>query len=297
MEISASQVKTLRERTGAGFMDCKRALVAASGNVEQAVEAMRKSGQAKADKKAGRIAAEGTVLMHITDDQQHGALVEINCETDFVAKQQIFREFAKSVTECVLLTAPADLDALTATPITVAHQSQTIDAHRRDMIVKTGENISIRRFRIMSAANGGQVAGYVHGGRIGVLLTMKSGDKHCAHDIAMHIVASAPVAIDESGIPSATLDKEREIFRARAADSNKPPAIQEKMIIGQMKKYMQQITLSGQPFVKDPDQSVAQVLKAANATVVDYVRFEVGEGIEKRIDNFVDEVMAQVRRS
>ena len=296
MSISAHQVKALRERTGAGLMDCKRALMSVNGDLEQAILAMRKSGQALADKKSNRIAAEGVVLIRITEDKTQGTLVEVNCETDFVTKQRLFLEFAHAVAECVLRTAPADLAALGTTPTVMEDQPITLEAYRHAMISKMGENIHIRRFRMMRAKNGGQVAGYVHNGSyIGVLLEMTGGNKDCAHDIAMHIAASSPLAIDKSGIPSETLAKEREIFRARAADSNKPAAIQEKMIDGQMEKYMRQHTLLGQPFIKDADQSVAQVLRAASATVTDFARFEVGEGQEKRSDNFVDEVMAQAQ--
>ena len=297
MEITASQVKTLRERTGAGMMDCKRALVAAAGDLEQAVEGMRKSGQAKADKKAGRITAEGIVIVRRSDDDTHGVLIEVNCETDFVAKEKEFRRFADAVAECVLVTNPPNLEVLADTPIT-ANLPQIVEESRRDLIARIGENITVRRFGTVVAEDAGHVAGYVHGNRIGVLVAMTGGNTECARDIAMHVAAIAPIAIDASGISPAVLDRERSIIEAQIVnsnDSNKSSAIQEKILNGRLAKYLQEVTLLGQPFVKDPDISVKKKLQSANATVTCFERFEVGEGLQKRTENFVDEVMAQIR--
>ena len=292
MQISAALVKELRERTGAGMMECKKALVASEGDVEAAIEAMRKSGQAKADKKAGRVAAEGLIGSASSDDGRQAVIVEVNCETDFVAKQDEFKDFVADVAKRTLDASPADLDALMALPMTAGSES-TIEDRRRELIAKMGENMSIRRF---SAVTGeAQVGAYSHGGRIGVLVALSAGEATVAKDVAMHVAASQPICVDESEIPAETLEKERVIFASQAAESGKPPEIVEKMVTGRVRKYVNEVTLLGQPFVKDPDLSVKKFLAANNASVSSFVRMQVGEGIEKKVENFAEEVLAQAK--
>ena len=289
MTISASLVKELRERTGAGMMECKKALVETGGDIEAAVEHMRKQGLAKADKKAGRIAAEGLVIICASADEKTAAVVEINCETDFVAGGDDFRGFAQRVGRLVLETRPADLNVLLATPLDGA----TVEETRRALIAKIGENISVRRFEIVASA--GLVGSYLHGTRIGVLVSLDGGDETLARDLAMHIAASRPQYVDESQVPGDFLAKEREILIEQAKGEGKPAEIVGKMVEGRLRKQLAEITLVGQPFVKDPDTTVGKLLSGQGAMVKAFVRFEVGEGIEKKADNFVEEVMAQVR--
>ncbi len=293
MQISAAMVKELRERTGAGMMECKQALVDEGGDVDAAVENLRKKGQAKADKKAGRIAAEGTVGMAIAADAASGALVELNSETDFVAKQEEFRQFADLIARRALEERPGDLSALLAISAEPG-VDQSIEERIRDMVMRIGENITLRRFRVLES-DGGRIGAYVHGGRIGVLVDVRGADETVGTDIAMHVAASRPLAVGESDMPAEVLEKEREILAAQVADSGKPAEIQEKMISGRMRKFLAEVTLLGQPFVKDTDQSVGKYLGGAGATVGGFARFEVGEGIERRVENFAEEVMAQVQ--
>ena len=293
MAISAAQVKTLRERTGAGMMECKKALVEAGGDIDAAAELMRRSGAAKADKKAGRIAAEGMVGMAVADDGRSAALVEVNSETDFVAKEDSFRGFVDAVTDAVLRERPASLDDLLALEPAGLGGASVEDA-RRELVAKIGENINVRHFVYM-AAEGDRIGHYQHGTRIAVLVDMKGGSDELARDIAMHVAATRPLCVDESGIPAESLDKEREIFAAQAAESGKPPEIVEKMVTGRLKKYVKEVTLLGQPFVKDPDTAVEKLLAAQGAEVLSFVRVEVGEGIEKKSENFAEEVAAQAR--
>ena len=293
MQITAAMVKELRERTGAVMMECKQALVAENGDIEMAVENLRKKGQAKADNKAGRIAAEGVIGLALAADAGSGALVEINSETDFVAKQDEFRQFATIVAQRALDERPADVDELLAVPVERGG-GQSIGERIRDMVMRIGENISLRRFQVVESA-GGRVGAYLHGGRIGVLVDLVGADETVGKDIAMHVAASRPLAIGEADMPPGILEKEREILLAQVADSGKPPEIQEKMITGRMRKYLGEVTLLGQPFVKDPDQTVEKYLEGAGASVSAFSRFEVGEGIEKRMENFAEEVMAQVQ--
>ena len=293
MQITAAMVKELRERTGAGMMECKQALVDENGDVETAVKNLRKKGKAKADKKSGRIAAEGAIGLALAADSGSGALVEINSETDFVAKQDEFREFANFVAQRALDERPTDVAALLAVPVEQGG-GQTIGERIRDMIMRIGENISLRRFQVVESA-GGRVGAYVHGGRIGVLVDLAGADKSVGKDIAMHVAASRPLAVGEADMAPDVLKKEREILLAQVADSGKPPEIQEKMVTGRMRKYLGEVTLLGQPFVKNPDQTVEKYLEGAGASVSAYSRFEVGEGIEKRTENFAEEVMAQVQ--
>jgi elongation factor Ts len=289
MNISATLVKELRERTGAGMMECKRALVETGGDIEAAVEHMRKQGLAKADKKAGRIAAEGLVVIAASADQQTAAVVEVNCETDFVAGGDDFRNFARAVGELVLEKRPADLDTLLGLPL----EGSTVEETRRGLIAKIGENIGVRRFEIL--ASGGLVGTYLHGTRIGVLVAVEGGEEELARDLAMHIAASRPQYVDESQVPGEFLAKEREILIEQAKGEGKPAEIVAKMVEGRLRKQLAEITLVGQPFVKDPDTTVGRLLGSHSASVKGFVRFEVGEGIEKKADNFVEEVMAQVR--
>lgn len=288
MSISASMVKELRERTGAGMMECKKALVEANGDLEAAAEALRKSGQAKADKKAGRVAADGRVV--IAKDGNKAVIVEVNSETDFVAKDENFINFAESIAAAVAASGETNVAALASQDI---GDGRSIEQARTDLVQKVGENISVRRASIVQAD--GPIAFYTHGARIGAIVALEGGDEELARDIAMHIAAINPVCVDESGVPADTLERERRIFTEQANDSGKPPEIIEKMVTGRVAKFLKEITLVGQPFVKDPDITVGKLLKGADASVVSFIRFEVGEGIEKKEDNFVEEVMAQVQ--
>jgi len=292
MQITAGLVKELRERTGAGMMECKKALTETGGDIDAAVELMRKSGAAKADKKASRIAAEGVIALELADGAA-AAMVEVNSETDFVSKGDDFQSFAREVAASVLQHRPADLDGLMQIALA---GGGTVDSRRRDLVAKIGENINVRRFRLMDSP-AGTVGGYLHGTRIGVLVAMQGGDAGLAKDVAMHIAASRPVCVAEQDLPADLLAKEREIFAAQAADSGKPAEILEKMVDGRIKKFVKEVTLLGQPFVKDPDLSVEKLLAKYQAQVVAFERFEVGEGIEKRSENFAEEVMAQMGAS
>jgi len=290
MAITAALVKEVRERTGAGMMECKKALVESDGNIDAAIEALRIQGQAKADKKAGRVAAEGLVAVKIDPQSAAGAIVEVNCETDFVSKKDEFKDFVDELANLVLQGEPRDVEALS----TMQVGGRSVEETRRELIAVIGENITIRRFaRIESSA--GSIGDYVHNGRIGVIVSMTGGDEQVGRDLAMHISWSKPLCLSEAQVPEAELAKEKSILVAQAAESGKPPEIVEKMVAGRIKKYLKEITLLGQPFVKDPDQSVEKFLAGAGATAHEYVRFEVGDGIEKKTDNFAEEVMAQVR--
>ena len=285
MQISAALVKELRERTGAGMMECKKALAENNGDIEAAIEAMRIAGQAKAAKKAGRIAAEGVIATAAQGDQI--AMVEVNCETDFVSKGDDFQDFAKGVAEAAC--GAADLDALAGADL---GNGQSVENRRQELIAKIGENMSVRRF-VTIGCQGDNQGVYLHGVRIGVLVDMQGGSAELAKDIAMHIAASRPVCVNADEVSQEMLDKEREIFSAQAKESGKPDNIIEKMVEGRIKKYLAEVTLLGQPFVKDPDLSVEKLLAKAGAKVLRFERFEVGEGIEKKSENFADEVMQQ----
>lgn len=287
MQITASLVKELRERTGAGMMDCKKALQEANGDIEVAIEEMRKSGAAKAAKKAGRIAAEG--IISIKQDGNEIIILEINCETDFVAKDDNFLSFANKVLDAISTQSPGDVESL----MSLSLGDQTIEEANQQLVAKIGEKITVRRFAKHTVE--GQIGTYSHGSRIGVIVELAGGDETLAKDLAMHIAASKPICVSEDQVPQETLDKEKEIFTAQAAESGKPPEIIEKMVTGRIQKYLKEITLLGQPFVKDPDQTVEKLLKAANASVSSFTRYEVGEGIEKKVDNFAEEVMSQAK--
>jgi elongation factor Ts len=294
MEITAGLVKELRERTGAGMMECKKALVEAGGDIESAVELMRKSGAAKADKKAGRIAAEGVVALEQAAEGAAVAMVEVNSETDFVAKGDEFQAFAREVAACVLASTPADLPALLGTALP-NRGGISVEDRRRELVAKLGENLSVRRY-YRRDRGAGVLGAYRHGTRIGVVVHLEGGDVALARDIAMHVAASRPVAIDETGLPADLVAKEREIYLAQAQESGKPADIVQKMVDGRLKKFMKEVTLLGQPFVKDPEVTVAQLLGRQQAKVLAFERFTVGEGLEKRSANFAEEVMAQAGR-
>ena len=291
--ISAALVKTLRERTGAGMLECKKALVASEGDIDKAVDAMRKSGMAKADKKAGRVAAEGMVLMRLSDDGKMGAIVEVNCETDFVGRDASFTAFCDLVAGTALAQSCADVESLLASK--ALEGTSSIDEIRRELIAKLGENIHIRRIHLLKTA--GRLGSYSHGGgRIGVLVVLTgSTDADLAKDLAMHIAAAKPEVVAPEDVSAAVREKEAAIFKVQAEASGKPPAIMEKMITNRVKKFLDGISLLGQPFVKDSAVTVGKLLAQKNAQVVEFVRYEVGEGIEKPPENFADEVMAQVR--
>lgn len=288
MDITAQMVKTLREKTGSGMMQCKKALVAANGNMDDAVDALRKAGEAQAVKKGNRIAAEGTVIA--LTDNNNAAMIEINTETDFVARDDNFKQFASSVAGIVLENSTDDLNKIADL---IHHDDQTIEQARQSLINTIGENIQLRRAMTLSSDN--PKAAYVHGSKIAVLVELDGGDEALAKDIAMHVAALNPTNITAEEVDPALIEKEKDIFTAQAKDSGKPAEIIEKMIQGRVRKFLQEITLVGQPFVKDPSQTVGQLLNAHNASVLRAVRFEVGEGIEKEDSDFVKEVQEQMR--
>ena len=291
MSITAEAVKQLRERTGAGMMECKKALVETKGDLDAAAELMRKQGLAKADKKAARVAAEGVVAMARSGDARTAALVEVNCETDFVAREQDFRAFAQAVADCALALRPADLAALGEARLA---SGESVEERRRNLVAKIGENISVRRFAVLTSP--GHLGAYVHGTRIGALTALEGGTARLAHDLAMHVAASNPKYLSAAQVPAEVVAKEREILTSQAQGEGKPPEIVAKMVEGRLRKVLGEITLAGQPFVKDPEVTVEKLLKAAGgARVVAFERFEVGAGIEKKQDDFVAEVMAQVK--
>ncbi|MEX0615302.1 MAG: translation elongation factor Ts [Methylophaga sp.] len=291
MAITAALVKELRERTGSGMMECKKALVESNGDIEAAIEAMRKSGLAKADKKADRVAAEGVIAIETTDDGKQAVMLEINSETDFVAKADDFMNFVSAVAKKALAEQPADLDSLLQLTL---DGGNTIDGTRQELIAKIGENIQVRRFTLMHAENG-VIGAYRHGDRIGTMVKLAGGDEELARDLAMHVAASRPQAVSPDELSQELIEKERDIVATQARESGKPEAIVEKMIEGRMSKFVNEVTLLGQAFVKDPDTTVEKLVKKAGASVEGFACFEVGEGIEKKADNFAEEVMAQAR--
>ncbi|MCG6862805.1 MAG: translation elongation factor Ts [Chromatiaceae bacterium] len=293
MAIRAALVKELRERTGAGMMECKKALVETDGDIEAAIESMRKSGQAKAAKKAGRTAADGVVVIAIAGDTKAGVMVEVNCETDFVAKDASFTEFAEKVAGRTLAVDAADVESLGAEPLEDGGDTSIAQA-REALVAKIGENIQLRRLVRFDEVRG-RLYSYRHGVRIGVLVEMEGGNAELGKDMAMHVAATNPMCVSADDVPSEILEKEKEIFRAQALESGKPEQIVEKIIQGRVRKYLEEVTLLGQAFVKDPDVTVEKLLAQAGAKVVRFARIEVGEGIEKKQENFADEVMAQVR--
>ncbi|MYD75785.1 MAG: elongation factor Ts [Gammaproteobacteria bacterium] len=294
MTISTAMIKELRERTGAGMMDCKKALQETGGDLELAIEELRKKGAAAAAKRAGRIAAEGAIAC--LSDDSHSVLVEVNCETDFVAKDDSFRAFCNIVADSILHALPegnADLGALRISDaVSTPEGFRTIEDARQGLITKIGENISVRRFALMPSGQG-VVGQYLHGSRIGVLVNLSGGSDALKLDIAMHIAASRPLCISAQDMDAQVLERERGIYESQAAESGKPPAIVEKMVEGRIRKFLAENTLLGQPFVKNPDITVGELVKSEGVSVLAMERFEVGEGLEKRSDDFVAEVMSQ----
>lgn len=292
MAISAQQVKELRDRTGLGMMECKAALTETNGDLDAAAELLRKKAGSRLEKKAGRIAAEGAIGMYVSSDRRLAAMVEVNTETDFVAKGDDFNAYAVVVAECVATNNPADVDSLYALPI--KQGAETVAQVREGLAMKLGENIGVRRFTRYQA-RAGVIGGYVHGRKIGVLIELEGGGEGLAKDLAMHVAASRPEYISQEQVPAVAIAKEKEIFTEQAAASGKPANIVEKMVQGRINKFLNEITLLGQPFVKDPDTVVEKLLKSSNAKVNRFVRFEVGEGIEKRSADFAAEVLATVK--
>ncbi|MDH3693645.1 MAG: translation elongation factor Ts [Gammaproteobacteria bacterium] len=293
MAITAAMVKELRERTGAGMMECKKALTESKGDMETAIETLRRKGAASAEKKAGRITAEGIIARYSSGDGKQEVLVEVNCETDFVAKDDSFVAFASKTAECIANNHPADVAALMDTAIDDSGQS--VETARQALITKIGENISVRRFEDWSANADSRLNTYLHGARIGVLVETSGGRDDLGRDLAMHVAASSPMCVDESGIDPELLEKEKQIFAAQARESGKPEDIIEKMVTGRIKKFTKENTLLGQHYVKDQDQSVAKLLESEKASVARFLRMEVGEGIEKREEDFASEVAAQLK--
>jgi len=287
MAITASMVKELRERTGAGMMECKKVLTQTDGDMEAAIEELRIKGAAAADKKAGRIAAEGAIVA--ASDGGAGALVEINCETDFVTKEETFKAFCAAVANLALTLSTQDVADLANASLP---SGESVDAAQRELTAKIGEKINVRRFKRFESTDG-VVSSYLHGGRIGVMVQLEGGNDELGRDIAMHIAASNPLCVAEEDMDQKVLAREKDILIAQAKESGKPDDIIEKMIGGRIKKFLKENTLLGQPFVKNPDQTVAELLQEKGATVSQMIRFEVGEGIEKKQDDFVAEVMAQ----
>ncbi len=277
MNVTAETVRQLRERTGAGMMECKKALVETQGDLDSAAELMRKQGLAKADKKATRVAAEGVIALDSAADGRSAAMVEINCETDFVARNEHFQGFAAAVAHSARAGAPADLDSLLAVKLATG---ETVDERRRALVAKIGEKISVRRFTRQSST--GPLGTYLHGTRIGVLVALDGGDAALARDLAMHIAASNPHYLSTADVPAAVVAKEREILEEQAQREGKSPEIVARMVIGRLRKSLAEISLLGQPFVRDPEQTIEKLLKNAGATVREFQRFEVGAGIEKK---------------
>ncbi|MSQ99237.1 MAG: elongation factor Ts [Xanthomonadales bacterium] len=289
MAVTAAQVKELRDRTGAGMMECKKALVETGGDMETAIDQLRKSGLAQADKKASRVAAEGKIALATSADGKKVVMVEVNCETDFVAKDGNFNAFADAVANNALQHGSADVAALMLTTL----GAMTVEEARQALVAKIGENIQVRRFE--SRSTSGVLGSYIHSGKIGVLVELTGGSEELARDLAMHVAALNPKFVAEQDVPAEFIAKEKEILIAQAADSNKPADIIEKMVSGRLRKQLAEITLHGQPFVKDGDITVAKLLEQNGAKVVGFCRLAVGEGIEKQESNFADEVMQQVR--
>lgn len=291
-EITASMVKDLRDKTDAPMMDCKKALTEAGGDMEKAEEILRVKFGSKATKAAGRIAAEGVVGIYVSPDAKLGAMIEVNCETDFVAKNDDFLAFAKALAEMVAKNGPADIAALSNMDM----GGKTVEETRTQLVGKIGENMSLRRFVRIEAQ--GRLASYVHGGsKIGVMVDVVGGDEQLAKDIAMHIAASKPVALSREQVPAELIEKERAVASQKAAESGKPADIVTKMVEGAVAKYLKEVTLLGQPFVKDDKQTVEQLLKSKGASVAGFTLYVVGEGIEKKKDDFVAEVMAQAGKA
>ena len=291
--ITASQVKDLREKTGAGMMDCKKVLTETDGDMEKAIELLRERGIAKAAKKSGRVAAEGLVEAYVAEDGKVGAIVEVNAETDFVAKNEEFKSFVLSVARQVVEKNPKDLDDLLAQE-SIAESGKTVKDVLTDKIAKIGENMNIRRF--VRFESEGLIEKYIHGdGKIAVLVNMKGGNHEVAKDVCMQIAAARPEFLNETSVPEDRLNKEKEILKAQTMNEGKPEAIAEKIVQGRIRKFFEEVCLVDQVFVKDPNKKVSDLLKENNAEVIEFARFEKGEGIEKKEENFAEEVMKQLQ--
>ena len=290
-QITAALVKELRERTGAGMMDCKKALTAVEGDMDKAIDFLREKGLAAAAKKAGRIAAEGVVGSFVSADGKIGAIVEVNCETDFVAKTDGFKVLVEKIAAHIVATKPADVEALLASEL----DGQTVEALVTASVAKIGEKISVRRFALYEAPEG-VVAAYIHGGgKIGVVVELKGGNAELGKDVAMHVAAANPSYLERSQVPAAELEHEKEVLSEQAKNEGKPEKIIEKMVMGRINKYYKEVCLVDQEFVKDPDQTVGKLVKAAGAEVLAFSRFQLGEGIEKKQEDFAAEVMSQIK--
>ena len=289
MEITAQLVKELRTRTGVGMMECKRALSECDGDIDAAIQHLRTSGQMKADKKSARTAAEGSLALAKSEDGARALLLELNSETDFVAKDDGFLAFAQSCADAALTSGVEEVEALMGQ----STDGSTFEETRQELVTRLGENIQVRRLQRLDA-DGGAIGCYLHGRKIGVLVAFE-GEPELGRDLAMHIAASRPVCVGEDDVPEELLAQERAVLTAQAQESGKPPEIIEKMIAGRLRKYLSEITLLGQPFVRDPDTTVAKLLQSKGASVKAFVRLEVGEGIEKKQENFAEEVRAQAQ--
>ena len=285
--ISAAAVKKLRERTGVGMMECKKALLEVGGDMELAIENLRKSGKAKADKKSNRVAADGRIV--ISSNKKYTVIIEVNSETDFVAKDENFIQFSKSVANAILISKVEQVQDLN---LVLLDNGKTIEEARVELVSKVGENIFVRRYKkILNSQNMGI---YIHGSRIGAVVAASGDDLNLSHDIAMHIAASNPICIQQSDVPANLLEREQRIIIKQSERSGKSPEIVKKMVQGRITKFLNEITLMGQPFVKDPIISVGEILKNANVIVSKFIRYEVGEGIEKKENNFAKEVINQI---
>ena len=291
-EITARMVKELRSRTGLGMMECKKALEEAGGDMNKAEDLLRIRSGAKASKVAGRVAAEGMIGIHMSDDRKLGALVEVNCETDFVAKDQNFAGFAHAVAAIAAAGNITDVEALARAPLA---SGESVEATRQALVMKLGENISVRRAAVHKAR--GRLAYYLHGTRIGVMVDLEGGDETLGKDLAMHVAASKPISVSRDQVPAELIAREREIAKARALESGKPASLVEKIIEGSVQKYLAEVTLMGQPFVKDDKITVEKLLTAKGVKVHGFTLFIVGEGIEKKATDFAAEVMAQAAQA
>lgn len=290
--ITASMVKELRTSTGAGMMDCKKALTEADGDMAKAVDILREKGLSQAAKKAGRIAAEGAVVSYVSEDGKVGVIVEVNCETDFVGHNEGFQTLAKSIAKQVTVAAPADVDALLASEM----DGKTVKDLVTEAVAKIGENISVRRFERFESAEG-QVYSYIHGGgKIGVLVDMKGGDAELGKDVAMQVAAANPSYLNRDQVPAVELEHEKTVLSEQARNEGKPEKIIEKMVIGRINKYYKEVCLLDQEFIKDGDLTITKLLKSKGAEVARFARFQLGEGIEKKQENFVEEIQKQINK-
>jgi elongation factor Ts len=291
---TADRVRALRARTGAGMMDCKKALESTNGDLDAAAEAMRKSGQIQAEKKSGRITAEGLIVIKSQSALGPAVILEVNCETDFVARGESFKQFVEKTAQCALDHQIASVESLLAFRFA---DGETVEKIRKALVIKLGENIQLRRLHVIAKKAGTRLGSYVHRGQIGVIVQVKGGDEQLAKDLALHIIANNPTVISADDIAEQILAKEREIIMAQSQGSGKPQAVIDKMVEGRLNKFRDEMSLLGQAFVKDPNIRVGQLLKSAGAEVTSFVRFTVGEGIEKSTEDFAEAVMAQVKSS